>query len=127
PGLLAQREGRLLLAGLEAVLTAGPAVDVALIDATGRDHPRRCGLAVHLGWALDVPTVGVTHRLLTDRHRRPPPGLTRRGDHAVIEQRGRPVAAWTCTRDRTRPLVVHAAWRTDVPTAVAVAVRLASP
>ncbi len=38
--------------------------DVLLVNASGRDHPRRAGLALHLGALLDLPTVGVTHRLL---------------------------------------------------------------
>ncbi|MCB1272621.1 MAG: endonuclease V [Microthrixaceae bacterium] len=48
-----------------------PPADAVMVDATGRDHPRRCGLALHLGHLLDLPSVGVTHRLLTDRDRLP--------------------------------------------------------
>src|SRR3954469_8367971 len=64
PALLALREGRVL----EGAVRALPVVpDVVLIDATGRDHPRRAGLALHLGATLGLPTVGVTHRpLLAD-------------------------------------------------------------
>ena len=61
PGLLALREGALLEAAVGAL--AEPP-DVLLVDATGRDHPRRAGLALHLGAVLDLPTVGVTHRPL---------------------------------------------------------------
>ncbi|HEX9376922.1 MAG TPA: endonuclease V [Actinomycetota bacterium] len=50
---------------LESALRALKAVpDVVLVNATGRDHPRRAGLALHLGAALDLPTVGVTERPL---------------------------------------------------------------
>jgi deoxyribonuclease V len=59
PGLLALREGALLEA---AVGTLAEPPDVVFVDATGRDHPRRVGLALHLGAVLDLPTVGVTHR-----------------------------------------------------------------
>src|SRR5439155_270280 len=69
PGLLALREGSMLAAAVEA-LEARP--DVLLVDATGRDHPRRAGLALHLGAVLDVPTIGVTHRPL--RATGPEPG-----------------------------------------------------
>ena len=123
PGLLARREGQMLVDALSAVLDAGPRPDVLLVDATGRDHPRRCGLAVHLGWLLDLPTVGVTHRLLTTR--RDPPVLTRAGDTHPVVLDGEEVAAWVCTRDDVRPLVAHAAWRTDAATAASVAVRTA--
>jgi deoxyribonuclease V len=60
-GLLALREGRLLEAAVQA-LAERP--DVLLVNATGRDHPRRAGLAVQLGAVLGVPTVGITHRSL---------------------------------------------------------------
>jgi len=60
-GLLAPREGPLLEAAVRAL---GEEPDVLLVDATGRDHPRRAGLAVHLGAVLELPTVGVTHRPL---------------------------------------------------------------
>jgi deoxyribonuclease V len=60
-GLLALREGPLLDAAVRA-LRVRP--DVLLVDATGRDHPRRAGLGLHLGAELDLPTVGVTHRPL---------------------------------------------------------------
>jgi len=61
PGLLALREGPALEAAVRA-LTLNP--NVLLVDATGRDHPRRAGLAVHLGAVLGLATVGVTHRPL---------------------------------------------------------------
>jgi len=61
PGLLALREGSLLEAAVRA-LPETP--DVLLVNATGRDHPRGAGLAVHLGAVLDIPTVGVTERTL---------------------------------------------------------------
>ena len=50
--------------GLLACSPAPDGPDVLLVNATGRDHPRRAGLAVHLGARLDLPTVGVTNRLL---------------------------------------------------------------
>src|SRR4029453_17576075 len=61
PGLLALREGALLEGAVRAL---GHPPDVLLVDATGRDHPRRAGLALHLGAMLELPTIGVTHRLL---------------------------------------------------------------
>ncbi len=124
PGLLALREGQLLLDALRALVDAIDAPpDVVLVDATGRDHPRRCGLAVHLGYLLGLPTVGVTHRLLEQRHAQPPP-LGRRGEAApIVAADGRPVAAWVCTASGVRPVAAHAAWRTDVDTAITVVMR----
>ena len=69
PGLLALREGSLLE---ETVRGLGERPDVLIVDATGRDHPRRAGLALHLGAVLDVPSVGATHRSLVAIARPPP-------------------------------------------------------
>ena len=61
PGLLALREGPLLEAALRS-LPAAP--DLLVVNATGRDHPRRAGLALHLGARLGLPSIGVTNRPL---------------------------------------------------------------
>jgi deoxyribonuclease V len=113
-GLLALREGALLEAAVRALPEPS---DVLLVNATGRDHPRRAGLAVHLGALLDLPTVGVTHRPLLAGGDWPPdkPGAT-----APLELEGEVVGAWVRTRAGTRPLAVHAGWRTDASTAAAV-------
>jgi deoxyribonuclease V len=111
-GLLALREGALLA---RAVRELGTMADVLLVNATGRDHPRRSGLALHLGAALDVPTVGVTHRPLLARGPWPP---DERGAASSLLLDGERIGAWLRTRPGTRPLAVHAAWRTDPDAAV---------
>jgi deoxyribonuclease V len=113
-GRLALREGPLLEAAVRA-LDARP--DVLLVDATGRDHPRRAGLATHLGAVLELPTVGVTHRPLLARGEWP---TEERGARAPLTLDGDTAGAWLRVAARRRPLAVHAAWRTDVDTAVAV-------
>jgi deoxyribonuclease V len=115
PGFLALREGPVLAAAV-AALEQKP--DVLLVDASGTDHPRHAGLAVHLGWALGIPTVGITRRTL--RADGEEPELTR-GAWRPLSLNGETVAASVCTRTGARPVVAHAAWRTDVDTAVAVA------
>jgi deoxyribonuclease V len=114
PGLLALQDGALL----EAAVRALPyAPDVLLADATGRDHPRRAGLAFHLGAVLDLPTVGVTHRPLRAEGEWPP---DERGARSPLVLEDELVGYWLRTRAGRRPLAVHAAWRTDPDTAVAV-------
>jgi deoxyribonuclease V len=114
PGLLALREGPLLEAAVRAL---GVAPDALLVNATGRDHPRGAGLALHLGALLDVPTVGVTHRLLVAAGDWPDdrPGAT-----SPFRLDGRVAGRWLRARRGTRPLAVHAAWRTDPEGAVEV-------
>jgi deoxyribonuclease V len=90
---------------------------VLLVNATGRDHPRRAGLALQLGAVLGLPTVGVTDRPLLAEGEWPAEDA---GATAPLELDGERVGAWLRTRPRARPVAVHAAWQTDVDTAVAV-------
>lgn len=120
-GYLALREGP-LLASVVAALDVRP--DVLLVDATGADHPRRAGLALHLGAALDMPTVGVTRRPLIAVGAPPP---LERGATAPVELDGRRVGSWVCTRSGTAPVVAHAGWRTTADTAVDLVLRASTP
>ena len=114
PGLLALREGPLL----EAAIRALPRMpDVLLVNATGRDHPRRAGLAVQLGAVLEIPSIGVTHRPLLARGRWPP---DEPGARTALLIDGEEVGCWLRTRPRARPLAVHPGWRTNLDTACAV-------
>ena len=112
PGLLALREGPCLEAAVRA-LDVRP--DVLLVDGTGRDHPRRAGLAIHLGAVLDLPTIGVTHRPLLASGPWPE---DRQGSTSPLRLDGELVGMWLRTRAGARPLAIHAAWRTDLDTAV---------
>ncbi len=113
-GLLALREGPLLEAAVQA-LPRRP--DVLLVNATGRDHPRRAGLALHLGAVLDLPTVGVTHRPLLAEGPWPAAAA---GARSPLRIGGDVVGCWLRTRAGVRPLAVHPAWRTSPETACAV-------
>src|SRR2546429_316442 len=88
------------LAGAASAVPRRP--DVAMVDATGLDHPRRAGLAVHLGAVLDLPTVGVTHRALVGGG--PFPEL-RRGATTVVRVDSLEVGQWVCTRTGARPVL----------------------
>jgi deoxyribonuclease V len=114
PGLLALREGALL----EGVVRQLPAPDVLLVDATGRDHPRRAGLAVHLGAMLGVATVGITSRPLVAFGAWPE---SRRGSSSPLLLDTEIVGYWLRSRAGARPIAVHAGWGTDPDGAVRVA------
>ena len=113
-GLLFLRAGPVLLAAVRA-LRLQP--DVLLVNGTGRDHPRRAGLALHLGALLDVPTVGVTHRPLIAEGEWP---ADEAGATSPLAAGHELVGCWVRPRAGTRPLAIHAAWRTDAATALAV-------
>ena len=113
-GLLALREGPLL----EAVVRRLPErPEVLLVNATGRDHPRRAGLALHLGARLLLPTVGVTRNPLLASGPWP---ADARGASAPLQIGEEAVGYWLRTRRGSPPLAVHAAWRTSPEVAVAV-------
>jgi deoxyribonuclease V len=114
PGLLALRIGPLLD---QAVQHLAQRPHVLLIDATGRDHPRRAGLALQLGAVLDLPTVGVTHRPLLATGAWP---TDTTGAAAPLHLDGKIVGYWLRSRAGTRPIAVHAAWRTDPDSALTV-------
>ena len=116
-GLLALREGPVLES---AVRSLHEQPDVLLVDATGGDHPRRAGLALHLGAVLDLPTVGVTHRPLLAVG---DPPADERGARSPLRIGEEVVGYWLRTRSGTRPLAVHAAWRTDPDTAADIVAR----
>ncbi|MGH3481868.1 MAG: endonuclease V [Nocardioidaceae bacterium] len=112
PGLLGLRIGNILEEAVRG-LTVRP--EALLVDATGSDHPRRAGLATHLGAVLELPTVGVTHRPLIGEGPWPAdrPAATspvRIGDDIV--------ACWVRTRRDTRPVVVHPGWRVGLDDAI---------
>jgi deoxyribonuclease V len=115
-GLLALREGAVLESAVRE-LTFAP--DVLLVNAAGRDHPRRAGLALSLGSVLELPSVGVTHRPLLAEGPWPDekPGST-----APLSIAGEVVGSWLRARRNARPLAVNAAWRTDLDTAAQVVI-----
>ena len=114
PALLALREGPLL----EQAVRALPIVpEVLVVNATGRDHPRRAGLALHLWTVLGLPTVGVTSRPLVAQGAWP---ADQRGATAPLRLGGEVVGCWVRTREGAKPVAVHAAWQTDAQAAVQV-------
>jgi deoxyribonuclease V len=115
PGLLALREGPLLEAALRA-LPERP--EVLIANASGRDHPRGAGLALQLGAVLGLPSIGVTDRPLLATG--PEPGHARWDTSPLLLGRSE-VARALRTRAGARSVVVHSGWRTDLDTAVAVA------
>jgi deoxyribonuclease V len=121
PGLLAMREATVLEAAVRALPTAP---DVLLVDATGRDHPRRAGMAIQLGATLGVPTVGVTHRPLLAAGDWPDDV---RGASSPLVLEGEIVGAWLRTRHGARPLAVHPGWRTDLAVGVPVVLAVCGP
>jgi deoxyribonuclease V len=114
PGLLALREAPLVLSAFERL--HGP-VDLLLVDGQGLAHPRRFGLACHLGVALDLPAIGVAKSWFVGQHTTP--GRERGAWQPLIDG-GEVVGAALRTRAGTRPVYVSIGHRVSLPTAIAI-------
>jgi deoxyribonuclease V len=114
PGLMALRLGPLME---QAVRALSDPPQVLLLDATTRDHPRRAGLALHLGAELDIPTIGVTHRPLVASGEWP---SDQRGATSPLRVGDSVVGCWLRTQPGVRPIAVHPGWRIELGTAVEV-------
>lgn len=112
PGLLSFREAPALLAALRG-LRGEP--DALLCDGHGLAHPRRFGLACHLGLILDRPTVGCAKSRLIGEHAEPGAG---RGSSRPLHDGGEVVGRVVRTRDRVRPVYVSVGHRIDLGSAV---------
>jgi len=111
PGLLSFRELPTVLAALRTL--RGP-VDAMLVDGQGLAHPRRFGIACHLGVLCDLPCVGVAKSVLVGEYAEPG---ARRSGRSPLRHRGERVGTALRTRDETRPVFVSVGHRIDLPTA----------
>ena len=100
PGLLSFRE---LPALLEAFFRLSTQPDIVLVDGHGRSHPRRFGLACHLGLELDLPTVGCAKSRLTGRFGKLRAGA---GSTADLELDGERMGIAFRSKERCNPLFV---------------------
>jgi deoxyribonuclease V len=107
PGLLSFREIPVLLTLLRRLHTP---VDGILCDGQGLAHPRRLGLASHLGLVVGVPTVGCAKSRLCGEHESPGPG---RGASAPLFDGNERIGSVLRTRDGARPLYVSPGHLTD--------------
>lgn len=114
PGLLAFRE---LPAVLDALGRLTVPVDLVVCDGYGVAHPRRLGLASHLGVLTGLPSVGVAKNPFVFHHEPPGP---RRGDATpLVDDAGEQVGCALRTRDGVKPVFVSAGHRVSLDRAVA--------
>ncbi|MBN2702031.1 MAG: deoxyribonuclease V [Methylohalobius sp. ZOD2] len=112
PGLLSFRELPAVLAALEK-LPALP--DLILCDGQGIAHPRRLGIASHLGILLDHPTIGVGKSRLTGKHG---PVPDERGAWVPLTDGGEVIGAVLRTRQGVKPIYVSPGHRLSLESAV---------
>ena len=120
-GLRAFQDGPAVIAAFEKLHTTP---DVILFNGHGIAHPRRCGLASHLGLVLNIPSIGVSEQLLCgtcDLNK-----LTNeRGAHVpVIDPTdNKDIAAAVRTRSNVRPIYVSIGHRVSLATAISMVLR----
>ena len=112
PGLLSFREGPVLLKAFRK-LKRRP--DLVLFDGQGYAHPRRFGLASHLGLWLDLPSVGCAKSRLCGEYSEP--GQTR-GESTPLTANGEIIGSVLRTRDGVKPVFVSVGHRLSLESAV---------
>ncbi len=117
PGLLAFREAPAILAAVRE-LQVEP--DLFILDGQGLAHPRRMGIASHVGVILDKPSIGCAKSLLCGQCGPVGPAA---GDHAAIVDRGEVIGAAVRTREGTRPIYVSVGHKVDLPGAISCVLR----
>jgi len=112
PGLLSFRESPLTLAACEQL---GITPDLVLVDGQGVAHPRRFGLASHLGLCLNLPTIGCAKSLLCGTHKTPG---AEPGSYAEVVDRGEIIGVALRTKLGVKPIYVSIGHKVDLKTAI---------
>ncbi len=120
PGLLAFREAPVIFEAFDKLKTAP---DILVVDGQGYAHPRRVGLACHVGVELDLPSIGCAKSRLTGTHKEPG---QKRGSRVALKDKNETIGAVVRTRENVKPVYISIGHRIDLDTAVKLILRLCS-
>jgi deoxyribonuclease V len=112
PGFLAFREAPAILGACEKLATEP---DLFIFDGQGIAHPRRLGIASHVGVILDKPSIGCAKSRLWGKHHEP---AAQAGSHAHLYDGQEIIGAVLRTRDNVNPIYVSIGHRIDLETAI---------
>ena len=115
PGLLSFREMPVILAALKRLQTSP---DVFMVDGHGYAHPRRFGLACHLGVWLDKPAIGCGKSILIGEME---PLATPRGSVTPLQDGDEIIGAALRTRENVKPVYISIGHRVDLGSALRIA------
>lgn len=113
PGLLSFREAPVILKAL-ACLQEPP--DLIFVDGHGVAHPRRLGVAAHIGVLSGLPTIGVAKKKLCGDFDEPGP---HRGDRSLLMHKGERIGTVLRSKENVKPLFISPGHRVSHDTAVA--------
>jgi deoxyribonuclease V len=111
PGLLSFRE---IPAVLQAMLELKAIPDLLLCDGQGIAHPRRFGIAAHLGLLTDIPSIGVAKSRLIGTHGDVPP---EKGSHVPLMDKGDQIGVVLRSRTKVKPLYISPGHRVSINSA----------
>ncbi|MBW4670831.1 MAG: deoxyribonuclease V [Cyanomargarita calcarea GSE-NOS-MK-12-04C] len=112
PGFLSFREIPAVLDALEKVKITP---DIILCDGQGIAHPRRFGIACHLGVLVDIPTIGVAKSLLVGKYEEL---AETRGSRQPLIHKDEVIGAVLRTRTGVKPLYISSGHRISLATAI---------
>ena len=120
PGLLSFREAPVCLDAVEK-LKHRP--DLFMIDGQGVAHPRRLGLAAHLGLFFDKPTVGCAKSRLIGAYEMP---AHQKGAYSYLRDADEIIGAVVCTRSKVKPVFVSVGHRCTLSDAISLVIECAT-
>lgn len=112
PGYLSFREIPAIMAAFPQIKTLP---DLILCDGQGYAHPRRLGLACHLGILLDIPTIGVAKSLLIGKHE---DVALEKGSWQPLLDKGETIGVVLRSRTKVKPIYVSIGHKISLPTAI---------
>jgi len=112
PGLLSFREAPLILAAWKK-LSINP--DLLIVDGHGIAHPRRFGIASHLGLLLDLPTIGCAKSRLCGAES---PVGSEAGSYTDLMDNGEIIGAVLRSKSGTKPIYISIGHKIDLATAI---------
>jgi deoxyribonuclease V len=112
PGFLSFREIPAVLDALEKITTIP---DIILCDGQGIAHPRKLGIACHLGLLIDIPTIGVAKSRLVGKYEELPEA---KGSTQPLIYNGETVGVVLRSRTGVKPLYISSGHRISLPTAI---------
>ena len=112
PGFLSFREIPAILEALQAITTTP---DLIMCDGQGIAHPRRLGIASHLGVLIDLPTIGVAKSRLVGKHEEV---TAQKGHWQPLQHRGETIGVVLRSRTNVKPLYISIGHRISLPTAI---------
>ena len=117
PGLLSFREAPVILAAFDLIVTEP---DLLIFDGQGIAHPRRFGIASHVGIILDRPSIGCGKSRLFGSYEEPGPS---RGDSAPLMMGDERIGTVLRTKDNTNPVFISPGHRVSMESATRLALQ----